>query len=175
MTSEYFTEAIVLDKEPFGEIDSRVYLYTKLFGRIAAKVKSARKITSKLSAHLEPLNLVDLRLISGKDYQAVDALKKGRLADVGFLRVLNLVKQTMVENQPDEEVWQILKNQIVSPMPADFAGKLILKNLGFDSQYASCFNCQRANPNIFSFIDAQYLCSSCLVNYNYSNSDVFAI
>jgi len=175
MTSEYFTEAFVLDKEPLGEIDSRVYLYTRLFGRIAAKVKSARKITSKLSAHLEPLNLADLRLISGKDYQVVDALKKGRLADSGFLRVLNLIKQTTVENQPDEKIWRILESQIISPAPADFTGRLILKNLGFDPQYASCFSCQRVNPSIFSFVDAQYLCSNCLMNYNYSNNDVFAI
>lgn len=164
-----------MDKEPLGEIDSRVYLYTRLFGKVAAKVKSARKITSKLAAHLEPLNLVDLRLISGRDYQVVDALKKGRLIDVEFLRVLNLIKQASAENQPDEEIWQILKNQLISPISPAVAGKMILKSLGFNPQYAACFNCQQMNPKIFSFIDAQYLCLSCLMKYNYSNKDVFTI
>ena len=61
---ELVTEAIVLDKEDVGEQDSRVFLYTKDFGKIGAKATSLRKITSKLAAHLEPLNYATVRLVS---------------------------------------------------------------------------------------------------------------
>ena len=43
---EIATEAIVLDKEDLGEYDSRVFLYTKEFGKVGAKATSLRKITS---------------------------------------------------------------------------------------------------------------------------------
>ena len=60
---EHFTEALVLDKEILGELDYRVFLYTQQLGKIAAKVRSGRRITSKLAPHLEPLNFIQARLI----------------------------------------------------------------------------------------------------------------
>ncbi|MEK7212689.1 MAG: recombination protein O N-terminal domain-containing protein, partial [Patescibacteria group bacterium] len=49
---EYLSEAVVLDAVPNGDLDLRVHLFTKKFGKLTAKVKSARKITSKLAGHL---------------------------------------------------------------------------------------------------------------------------
>ena len=174
MLSEFFTEAIVLDREELGEFDSRIFLYTKILGRVTARAQSARKITSKLSAHIEPLNLVNARLVYGKNFQLVDALRFQKLGK-DFLKILRLVKQISADNQPDLELWQLLKRQCQDPQAIGLVSKQILKIAGFDPRFAACQNCQSGNPNHFVFADAQYLCGRCSVIYNYTNSDVFAI
>ena len=64
---ECVTEALVLLKEPFSEYDARITLYTRLNGKLWAKAKSVRKITSKLNAHLEPGMVTLIRLTTRKD------------------------------------------------------------------------------------------------------------
>ena len=107
---EYFSDAIVLDRLANGDLDSRIVLFTKHFGKLVAKAKSSRKITSKLSGHLEPGNLVQARLVEKNGLQVVDALKKSRLdvkpADLYFLN------QLLAEAEPDSKIWELLiKNQ----------------------------------------------------------------
>lgn len=174
MSNEIVTEAMVLDRENLGEMDSRIYLFTPDFGKIAAKAKSSRKIISKLSAHIEPLNLISCRLIFKKDFQIVDALRMGRLTP-NFLKVLKLVNQAVMENQPEPQIWQLIKVQYNSPQPDDQLAKIILNILGFGPEYAVCQSCHQPNPSHFLFSEAQYLCGSCLMHYNYKNKDVFAI
>ena len=75
---EYVTDAIVLTKRASGEFDGRYSLFTKKFGKMTGRAKSSRKITSKLSGHLEPGNAVKARFIEQKGTQIVDALKTAR-------------------------------------------------------------------------------------------------
>src|SRR3989344_7741215 len=75
---EYSTEAVVLDKEPIGESDALVFLYTPGYGKVVARAKSARKITSKLAASLEPANIVSARVLSYGTYQIADAVSLER-------------------------------------------------------------------------------------------------
>ena len=59
------------------EIDAQIVLYTRDFGKVLAKAKSARKMTSKLNGHLQPLNFINARLIEKTPvgrFQVVDAL-----------------------------------------------------------------------------------------------------
>lgn len=159
--AECCTEAIVLDKEDLGEIDSRVFLFTKALGKVVAKVKSARKITSKLSPHLEPLNLVSIRLVEKNGFQAADALmeKKFPRTDMG-LSVLNLVNQLSGENQPDQQLWQVLINNLGSP--AKNLKTEILSILGFDPEFASCRDCNAVKPSYFFMPDSEYVCQKCV-------------
>lgn len=174
MLKEFFTEAIVLDREKLGEFDSRIFLYTKNLGKVVAKAQSARKITSKLSAHIEPLNLVSVRLVYGKNFQLVDALRTQKLGN-DFLKILRLVKEISADNEPDLELWQLLKEQYQNPQAASLISRQILKIAGFDPRFATCQNCQSDNPSHFLFSNAQYLCRHCFVGYNDTNSDVFTI
>lgn len=159
---EYFVEAIVLDKEDLGEYDSRVFLYTKEFGRLAAKAKSSRKITSKLAAHLEPLNLIRARLICAKDFQVVDALRMGRL-DRTLMPVLHLVKEICMENQPDQLLWQLLEQQYRSQSSAPECAKEVLRISGFDPDWAACQSCKSRWPTCFLLDSAAYVCGRCFV------------
>lgn len=157
---EVFTEAVVLDKEDLREADSRVFLYTENFGKIVAKAKSVRKITSKLAAHLEPLNLIKVRLVASRDFQVADALRVDRL-NLGILGVLRLVKEIAMENCADPMLWRILKRQYSqTTAPNELAGE-ILKIAGFDPALAVCRACQAEKPDNFLLNSAEYLCASC--------------
>lgn len=77
--NEYLSEAVVLDRFPHGDLNGRIVFLTKRFGKLVGRAKSIRKITSKLSGHLQPGNLVQIRMIEKNGLQVVDALKKERL------------------------------------------------------------------------------------------------
>jgi DNA repair protein RecO len=161
--AEYFTEAIVLDRENLGELDSRIFLYTKEIGKVIARATSSRKITSKLSPYLEPLNLIKMRLVEKKNagFQVADALRIGKFKNFEMLKILNLIKELAAENQPEPRLWTLMKEIYNKPMPINLLGKEILKLFGFDPKFAFCDICHKAKPEYFLFEDVKYLCRAC--------------
>lgn len=154
---EHYTKAVVLDKEDYGDFDLRVFLYSKDLGRIQAKVKSAKKITSKLAAHLEPGSFVDARVIRRGGFQVVDALSSGFMPrDPKNLSLLRLIKDLTMEEDADMEIWEMLSS-----------GKLtsaeVLRVLGFDPQFAACRTCDVGQPTHFLVRDLEYSCLNCLM------------
>ena len=158
---EYVTEAIVLDKIDLGELDSKVFLFTKDFGRVTAKIKSGRKIISKLASHTEPLNLVTVRIVDKNSPQLIDALisKKGTPGKT-FFKIASLVKNIAPESQPDLNLWELLRSFIDKGAEAgDFISAL--KILGFDPTHAKCNNCLKGSPDFFSVKDLVFYCKNC--------------
>ncbi|MDO8442930.1 MAG: recombination protein O N-terminal domain-containing protein [bacterium] len=158
---EYVTEAIVLDKVDLGELDSRVYLFTKDFGKITAKIKSGRKIISKLASHTEPLNLVTVRIVDKNSPQLIDALisKKG-IPGKTLFKIVSLVRDISPEGQPDHNLWELLVALADSGAKAgDFSSAL--KILGFDPTCAKCNNCLKGSPDFFSVKDLIFYCKDC--------------
>lgn len=154
---EIVGEAIVLDKEWIGEAHARVHLFTKDWGRVTARAVSARKITSKLGAHLEPLNVITVRLIQKNHLpQAVDALRTDKLSFNEFSG-LRLVKELALEYEQDNGLWEILRHPARSPRYA----RNILAILGYDPRFAACAWCEQA-PGYFSFGGLSFACAACL-------------
>lgn len=154
---EHYTKAVVLDKEDYGDLDSRVVLYSADLGRINAKVKSSRKITSKLAGHLEPGKFVRARIIELGGFQVVDALSDGSLiASPKTMANLRLIKDMTVERDPDPELWRMIED-----------GRLevggILSLLGFAPQFASCRTCDSGQPTHFLLKELEYSCHPCLL------------
>ena len=170
---EVITEAVVLDKEDLGEQDSRVFLYTKDLGKIAAKATSARKITSKLAGHLQPFNLITARLISkqnffdGKGFQLADALSidnsKNLKSDPELLseaiKTFDLIRRSIPEGVPDRELWEFLGGILNKEAPAHLSNALQI--LGFDSAYAVCELCDNSKPGYFFPKNNFFVCQSC--------------
>ena len=148
---EYFSDAIVLDRLPNGDLDSRVVFLTKQFGKLIAKAKSARKITSKLSGHLEPGNLIQLRLVEKNGLQIADALKTSRLAlppqDLYF------VSELLAEAEPEPGVWELLTAQ-------KFFWREALKLLGWDPNFARCSDCS-GTASSFHVTTQEFFCRDC--------------
>lgn len=170
--NEHFTEALVLDKKDNGELDAVVVFYTENFGKISAKAKSLKKITSKLSGHLEPLNFVNIRLIEKNGFQVVDALTTERLSGLRkdaekikkCLKISRFVEEMTFDGQKDGRIYLALK-KILQERRGDFderpVFRFLLKILGFDPEFASCSLCGKENPAAFVKEDALFLCGGC--------------
>ena len=63
MSQEKLVTAIVLKKQILGEIDELVTVYSKEAGKLRALAVSAKLPRSRLQPHLQPLNIVKLRLV----------------------------------------------------------------------------------------------------------------
>lgn len=149
---EYVSEAIVLGKQPSGDCDNRYALFTRRFGKMVARAKSARKITSKLAGHLEPGNVVRVRLIEKNGLQITDALKETRLGV--SLADWSLLSDLLPEGEAEPALWARCRTGV-------FAPRDILRALGWDPDYAACATC--GSREIFSFhIPSQeFFCRQC--------------
>jgi len=158
---EYVTEALILDKVDLGEQDSRIFLFTKDFGKIVAKSTSGRKIISKLSSHAEPLNFSTVKIVDKNSPQLIDALSFKKIVPGKIVfKIVSLIKEIAPENQPDLDLWNFLMKLTEKEIENnDFIETL--KILGFDPTYAKCNNCLKGSPDFFSIKDLTFYCREC--------------
>ena len=162
MAREYFSEALVLDQEDVGELDRRIYLYTEELGKVVAKVKSARKIISKLSGHLQPLNFVNVRLVEKGGFQITDALTIKKLPkNKDIFKLLQFLKEMTFEIQPDKKLWFIIKKNLWAATAPKISYKPFLEALGFDPKFAQCQVCRNKTVNYCSKTEQVFLCRGC--------------
>lgn len=133
-------------------MDARFFIFTKKFGKLAARAKSARKITSKLAGHLEPGSIVSARFVEKSGPMIVDALKLGQaalaVADLYFFNKL------LHEGEPDERLWHILLSR-------DFNWIAALRLLGWDALETACQRCELKQPVAFDVGTQEFLCEKC--------------
>ena len=164
---EYVTDAIVLRKDSQGDIDGRYTLFTKRFGKIRAKAKSSRKITSKLAPHLEPGILAKIRFFDTKGTQLIDALKFARvalpLADLHFL------SQLLPDAEPEPALWELLANSNSKDGADDhnsagdknaWSWAKALAILGWDPEDAECVMCGARQPSYFYITRQEFYCAT---------------
>jgi recombinational DNA repair protein (RecF pathway) len=149
---EYFTEAVVLNCEPSGDLDSRASLFTKRFGKLTAKAKSARKITSKLAGHLQPGNLVSARLVEKNGLHIADALKISKFplppSDLYFLSRL------LPESELEPTIWRLIFSKKIDWIE-------ILRVLGWDPKETLCHGCAKKTPVAFDTATQEFFCADC--------------
>lgn len=163
---EYLTDAIILNIKPVNEQDNLVDLYTKDFGRIRARVTSGRKILSKLSPHLDPLNLVKVRLVEKKQFIVADTitldrfeeLRKSRTSLGATLELVNVLRSLLFSSEPDLRLWHWLN---LSLKKREFKYGEFLKILGYDAKSARCEICGSGNVSHFSTDDQSFICYRC--------------
>lgn len=68
----------MLRQRPLGEADLLLTLFTPQDGKLRAVAKGARKLTSKLAGHLEPLTRVELSLSMG---QSLDVVNQAQMVE----------------------------------------------------------------------------------------------
>ncbi len=114
--TDYNLKAIVLSKKESGSNDILFSLYTKELGRVNALAKGAKKITSKLAGHLEPLSLTHIRLVEKKKPHIADALLVDNFKNIRTnyqvfkeaLTLLKFIEENTFEFQADEPLWQVV-------------------------------------------------------------------
>ena len=113
---EYETKAIVLAKKTAGDADGRVALYTEELGKIDVIAKGLKKITAKLSHHLEPMNLIQCSIVSANNKHLTSALsiktfpniRKNEAALFVALKNLEILNQTISNPESDKILWKKL-------------------------------------------------------------------
>lgn len=155
---EYSTKAFVLDSENINEFDKLVYLYTEDFGKVVAKAKSVRKITSKLAAYLEPFNFIRVRLVGKNNFQIIDALNFDKMTvSPQNLAITQFIKETTFELQQDKKLWRFIRQSAKE----NFSYRPLLKIFGFDPDFASCRICNGKQAVYFSKNDHIFFCQKC--------------
>lgn len=149
---EYVSEAVVLKKQPLGDCDLRYSLFTRRFGKMVAKAKSARKIVSKLAGHLEPGNLVHVRLIEKNGLLITDVLKEARLGT--SLEDLSFLSDLLPEGEAEPDLW-------AACAAGTFTRRDILCVLGWDPVYAACAVCGSVETYSFHVSSQEFFCRRC--------------
>ena len=149
---EYVTNAIILRKDPLREQDGRYTFFTQRFGKVTGRATSSRKITSKLSAHLEPGNLSRVRFVEARGTQIVDALKTVRtslsVTDLHFL------SEILPDGEPEPKLWTMFANE-------GFSWTKTLQILGWDSEGVACAQCNKEPARYFYIPRQEFFCSAC--------------
>lgn len=166
---EYFTEALVLDIQEKGEFDSSIIFYTRDFGRITARAKSIKKIISKSAGHLQPLNFANVRFIEKNGFQVIDALTSESCVKLKsnpdiltkFLNIAKFIKDTTFDFHPDYRFWLAIKKVIGSDFDEKTICRFLLKIMGFDPEFASCFACESKDIKFFLKNDHCFSCQKC--------------
>lgn len=164
---ESFIEALVLDRREAGECDTLADLYTKERGKIIARAKSARKIASKLGPYLEPLNLIEARVLENgrATFQIVDALGVAKFSlTPENLRLLELVNRLTFDLEPDPRLWNALCGSLTGRAEGGTAVSRVLAVLGYDPAHAACASCGKP-PEHFSTADAAFYCKACSASW----------
>lgn len=147
---EFVSDAVVLAKEDRNDLDHTISVFTKRYGKIRGKTKSTKKITSKLSGHLEAGNLVKVRFVEKGGIQIVDALKQEKIS--ASPQDLRHMDQILGEGEPDFHIWAALMRP--------WNWKVILGILGWDPTEASCYSCGGQAKN-FYVKNQEFFCSAC--------------
>lgn len=174
---EYYTKAVVLSREPRGELDATLTLYTKDFGKIVAKVKSIRRITSKLSGHLVVGAVANIRVVerNGSGYQLVDALSTRIIVTVDLLRFLDFINKLTLLGVVDLHLWHELASTLHKNSLSKANYNRIISIMGYDAKNALCDNCGNCQIAYFLPHDIMFLCDCCFYKSGIKEDEAFPI
>ena len=155
----YRCEALTLRKTPLGEADLMVTLFARDQGKLRVMAKGARRTSSKLVGHLEPLTQVRLFLAQGRNLDYVtQAQVIGNFAplkdDLGAitkgLYVAELVDGFGVESHANQSLYhlaietlQIIGQNPDSAWPLRFFELQLLQVSGLMPELYCCVDCRR--------------------------------
>ncbi|PLX27504.1 DNA repair protein RecO [Candidatus Parcubacteria bacterium] len=188
MEETYFTKAIILDRETFREFDVKVLVFSEEKGRLSLVARGAKKPKSKLAGHIEPLNMLKMMVVKGKNYQYLTSavsldsfvnIKEDldKLGESG--RAVRLFKKIIREHEIDKNLYNLLKEFLEFVNKIDdvelefykFALKLATF-LGYEPYLNKCLDCAKEELRFYFSAEAGgIICEKCLKNHK----QVFAI
>ena len=135
----YRCEAITLGYTPLGEADLLVTVYTLEQGKIRAVGKGARRSTSKLVGHLEPLTVVRMSMVHGRSMDIISqaevvesfaVLKEDLTAISKGLYLAELVDGFGAEDSANPDLFQLMIDTLRA-VQADPASDMPLRSFEF--------------------------------------------
>ncbi len=181
MEETYNVKAIILNRRPVGESDSRITAYSHEKGKLELTARGTKKIKSKLAGHLEPFNLADIMVARGQKYDYVgtavsekcfSGVKNNLEKLTAAGQAVKIVDRLIKPGVADKGIFELLKDylEILNKTKADpeiltslFIFKL-LANLGHQPELSRCLNCGgkiQPGKNRFDFSLGGLVCEKC--------------
>ena len=164
----YRCEAVVLKNTPLGEADLLVTLFTRYQGKVRAVGKGARRGTSKLIGHLEPLTEVNMSMFRGRSMDVISqaevinsfpALKEDLTGIAKGLYLAEMMDGFGTEASPNPELFQLMINTL-HVIQADIESEIALRYFeyhllalsGMMPELYHCVECRKElEPNSHRF------------------------
>ena len=192
------TRAIILNSSPYRESDTLITVFSLDFGRLSLVVRGAKKISSKMAGHLEPMTIAKIMIIKGRGFSYVG----GALGEKSFLairedlnklfyagKIMALFSSLVKENEKDERLFSLLSRYLeLIDEEKEFnkdLGELFflrfslsfLKEAGYQPELNNCLICQKKlmkGNNYFNLKDGGIICPSCFEENMKNNEKKFS-
>lgn len=194
MEETFKLKAITLDRQAFRESDLSVAVYTQERGRLNFVARGARKGSSKLAGHLEPITMIDIMAVKGRNFDYIGSAQnenifsgiKNDFFKISLAgRVFNFFKKNIRDNHPDEKLFNLLYDflntldgldmkKIDSEIFFNFFVLKIMSLLGHEPELYDCVGCGvKISPknNGFNHVRGGVVCSKCNINRLLTVSD----
>lgn len=184
MESTYPLEAIVLDRTYHREYDSRISIFSRERGRQELVVRGTRRPKSKLAGHIEPMSLVDLLVVKGKQYDYAGSAV-GRDSFTGIkndldrirqgARIIRFFRRAVERDEPDARLFELLHSSLKSldrckevmaekeEQGLAFALRFLALS-GYQPQLERCLACDcglEKKAAYFAYADGGLICADC--------------
>lgn len=162
---EMVTSAIVLRSLPRGG-DRVADLLTLAAGRLEARMVAGRALTSKFPPHVDPLNLITVRLVKKTRYTIADALTESRFTPLrrapralsSALEALFALRTLVPKEEPDPRLFHGVRRALAR---GHFSVPEALVLLGYDPRAARCARCRAGAVAYFVVREGSFLCREC--------------
>jgi DNA repair protein RecO (recombination protein O) len=168
---EFYSRALVLDRNDAGDLDGVVHLFTEDYGKIVAWAKSLKKNTSKLSAHLQPLTFIKVRFIQRlgprDGWAIVDCMRDDDFLEFktaqryDLIPIVDFLNEAVYDFQPDRKLWALLKHFFTKNYPYQQMARATLIIMGLDPDKSRCALCASDRVSAFHKRDHAFLCFGC--------------
>ncbi|MBU2575848.1 DNA repair protein RecO [Patescibacteria group bacterium] len=177
----YKTKAIILSSYPYREHDRIITFYSEEFGKMDARARGTRKITSKLAGHLESFIETELLLANGRRWDILagsrtlnnhyivrSSVEKLASASVCSEAIKHITKPL----SSDKRVYGLMRALLVGleKMHEKHGQKYLVATFlwqllgisGFRAELKNCINCRtELKEGSFSFEGGGILCDNC--------------
>ncbi len=176
-------EGIVLTRTPLREYDEVISFITRDFGRVDVLAKSVKKITSKLSPHVEPFSRVSFDSVQGKEMMiltnvsAVNFFQHVRTHYVKSLQAEFAAHALHRLTRPGNleygvfdlfSEWLQMFDSVTDVSDCRFLDWFMLQLMGvigFEPTYSVCIRCGKDDNLCFwSFSGGGVVCTNCSTN-----------
>ena len=168
---ELYSRALVLDRRENNELDALLDVFTQEYGKVRVRAKGMRKITSKLSAHFQPLSFVKMRFIARQNGTETFVLLDG-VDDEMFARhrtrerydllpIITFLNAHAFVLEKDERLWHVLTKVFSARYAVHDVARVVLSLLGFDSRQAACAVCKKTGELAFHTRQEEFFCPAC--------------
>jgi DNA repair protein RecO (recombination protein O) len=188
MDETYQTKAIILNRQPFREYDTRVSVFCLDRGRLELVARGTKKMESKLAGHLEPICLSNIMIVRGRQYDYVgSSINENSFINIKndldklFLagKAISVFQRLVKENEEDVVIFRLFENflQLLNEdegaehcsartcnLLLNFFILKLLVALGYKPELYNCVICKKKivpNNNKFDFARGGVVCGRC--------------